>query len=233
MYENVYNAYPIYDWLADDIWIANAKLGWNYNNLYDLFYMAGLSIEQMRVASPFNDCAIESLKLYKVIDPKNWGKMIGRTNGVNFSGLYGGTTAMGWRNIKLPKGHTWKSYMEFLLTTLPEEAADNYRKKLEVSINFWRDKGGCLSSELIYKLKSLNIEIVVNDKTNYKTSKLPVTMKYQDDIDITEFTEIPTYKRMCVAIMKNDHLCKTLGFSATKTETQLRIQAENKYKDIL
>jgi predicted phosphoadenosine phosphosulfate sulfurtransferase len=232
MASNVYNAYPIYDWVTEDIWAANAKFEWGYNKLYDLFYMAGLNIDQMRVASPFNDCAMESLKLYKVIDPKNWGKMIGRTNGVNFAGLYGGTTAMGWRNIKLPEGHTWKSYMEFLLTTLPEEAADNYRKKLQVSIDFWKNKGGCLSLELVDKLVELNIPLEIVSTTNYKTDKLPIKMDYQDDIDITEFTEIPTYKRMCVCIMKNDHLCKFMGFSATKTETQLRIEAENKYKDI-
>lgn len=233
MSKNVYNAYPIYDWVTEDVWTANGKFAWDYNKLYDLFYMAGLSIHQMRVASPFHECGIENLKLYKVIDPSNWGKMVGRTNGVNFAGLYGGTTAMGWRNIKLPKGHTWKSYMEFLLTTLPTEAAENYRKKLQVSIDFWKDKGGCLSMELIQKLKELNIPIEVETKTNYKTDKLPVRMEYQDDIDIEEFREIPTYKRMCVCIMKNDHLCKYMGFSATKTETQLRVEAENKYKDSL
>ena len=57
-------------------------------------------------------------------------------------------------------------------------------------------------------------------------------MDYLDDIDITEFTEIPTYKRMCICIMKNDHLCKYMGFSLTKNETQLRKQAETKYKNI-
>jgi len=165
MSKNVYNAYPIFDWVTEDIWTASAKFEWQYNKLYDLFWMAGLNVDQMRVASPFNDCAIESLKLYKVIDPKNWGKMIGRTNGVNFAGLYGGTTAMGWKNIKLPPGHTWKSYMEFLLTTLPDEAADNYRKKLNTSIEFWANKGGCLSVEVIDKLKALNIEHEVISKT--------------------------------------------------------------------
>lgn len=233
MSENVYNAYPVFDWTTEDVWTANAKFAWDYNKLYDLFYMAGVTLHQMRVASPFHECGIENLKLYKVIDPSNWGKMVGRTNGVNFAGLYGGTTAMGWKNIKLPQGHTWKSYMEFLLTTLPEEAAESYAKKLQVSKDFWKDKGGCLSLELIAKLKALNIPIEVATTTNYQTEKLPVMMEYQDDIDIEEFREIPTYKRMCVCIMKNDHLCKYMGFSATKTETQLRVEAENKYKAIL
>lgn len=233
MYPNVYNCYPIFDWKVDDIWVANQRQEWEYNKLYDLFWKAGLSPAQMRVASPFNDCAIESLKLYKVIDPKNWGKMIGRTNGVNFAGLYGGTTAMGWRNIKLPQGHTWKSYMEFLLSTLPESAAENYVKKLEISKKFWRDKGGCLSSGVIDKLKLMNLPIQVMEETNYQTDKLPVRMEYFDDVDIEEFKEIPTYKRMCVCIMKNDHLCKFMGFSATKTEAQLRSEASRKYSNIL
>lgn len=232
MAPGVFNFYPIFDWTADDIWTANAKQGWAYNRLYDLFWQAGLSVDQMRVASPFNDCAIESLKLYKVIDPANWGKMIGRTNGVNFAGLYGGTTAMGWRSIKLPKGHTWKSYMEFLLTTLPKEVAANYSKKLEISQKFWLSKGGCLSSEVVAKLAALGVKHEIGQANNYKTDKLPVRMEYLDDINIEEFREIPTYKRMCVCIMKNDHLCKYMGFSATKTEAQMRSEAERKYKDL-
>lgn len=232
MSKDVYNAYPIFDWKVDDIWIANQAMEWTYNNLYDLFWKAGLTPAQMRVASPFNDCAIESLKLYKVIDPKNWGKMIGRTNGVNFAGLYGGTTAMGWRSIKLPAGHTWKSYMEFLLSTLPEGAAENYRKKLEVSQKFWKTKGACLSIGTIQKLVDMGLEIEVSRETNYKTDKLPVKMQYLDDIDIDEFSSMPTYKRMCICIMKNDHLCKTMGFSLTKTEMQIRAEASRKYQKL-
>ena len=157
MFDDVYNAYPIFDWKTEDIWTANGKHGWEYNKLYDLYYQAGVTIDKMRVASPFNDCAQESLKLYRVIDPKNWAKMVGRVNGVNFTGIYGGTTAMGWRSIQLPNGHTWKSYMEFLLKTLPKESSEGYKKKLETSIKFWREKGGCLSSETINKLRELKV----------------------------------------------------------------------------
>jgi predicted phosphoadenosine phosphosulfate sulfurtransferase len=232
MFHNVYNCYPIFDWTADDIWTCNARNGYAYNRLYSLFWQAGLSVDQMRVASPFNDCAIESLKLYKVIDPSNWGKMVGRTNGVNFAGLYGGTTAMGWKSIKLPRGHTWKSYMEFLLTTLPKEAAESYKKKLHVSEEFWKNKGGCLSSEVIQQLDESGVQFEIGSETNYKTDKLPVRMNYLDDVDIEAFRDIPTYKRMCVCIMKNDHLCKYMGFSATKTETQLRAEAQRKYASL-
>lgn len=233
MDENVFNAYPVYDWTTEDVWIANGKFKWDYNRLYDLFYQAGLTIDKMRVASPFNDWATESLKLYRVIDPNNWAKMVGRVNGVNFTAIYGGTTAMGWKNLKLPKGHTWESYMHFLLKTLPKETRENYLTKLSTSIKFWREKGGVLSMETIQKLKDSGVKIEVGDSTNYKTNKLPVRMDYIDEIDIAEFKEIPTFKRMCIAIMKNDHLCKYMGFSQTKDEMARRKNIMEKYKSLL
>lgn len=230
--DGVYNCYPIFDWQTRDIWIANGRFGWSYNKLYDLYYQAGLSIDKMRVASPFNDCAQDSLKLYKVIEPNTWAKMIGRVNGVNFTGIYGGTTAMGWKSITLPKGHTWRSYMYFLLDTLPEDTRKNYLDKLAVSVKFWREKGGCLSKETIDELKKRGINIEVSDTTNYKTDKKPVRMEYLDDIDIANFKDIPTYKRMCICIMKNDHLCKYMGFSQTKNEIERRKKIMEKYKDL-
>jgi len=232
MGENIYNAYPIYDWITEDIWTANCKFNWSYNKLYDLFHQSGITIDQMRVASPFLSTAQDSLKLYRIIEPNTWGKLIGRVNGVNFTGLYGGTTAMGWHSIKLPKGHTWKSYMEFLLSTLPEVVSNNYKKKLETSISFWKNKGGCLDEIVINKLKEYNIPHELVNETNYNTIKKPVKMEYLDFIDIVEAKDIPTYKRMCICIMKNDHLCKYMGFSLTKNELQLRKQAEIKYKTI-
>lgn len=233
MYKNVYNAYPIYDWLTSDIWIANHKFNWNYNKLYDLFYMAGVPIEKQRVASPFLSTASNSLKLYQTIEPNTWGKLVGRVNGVNFTGIYGGTTAMGWQTIKLPKNHTWESYMYFLLSTLPKEIRANYLEKLSTSIKFWKEKGGVLSKEIIEKLKGLGVKIEVGTNTNYQTSKLPVRMDYLDEIDISEAKEIPTFKRMCICIIKNDHLCKYMGFTLTKNEMARRKNIMEKYKSLL
>ena len=79
------NFYPIYDWRTRDIWIANASYEFDYNKIYDLYYQAGLTIDQMRVASPFHQSGQDNLKLYKTIDPNSWGKMVGRVNGVNFT----------------------------------------------------------------------------------------------------------------------------------------------------
>lgn len=233
MYDNVYNAYPVFDWLTTDVWTANGRFGWTYNKLYDLYYKAGVALEQMRVASPFLSQAQASLKLYRVIEPHTWGKLVSRVNGVNFTGIYGGTTAMGWKSITLPKGHTWKSYMEFLLSTLPVQIRDNYKSKLETSIKFWKEKGGVLSDKAISDLLKAGAKIEVQEKSNYKTEKKPVRMDYLDDIDSEDFQLIPTYKRICICIMKNDHLCKYMGFSQTKRELDQRKKVMNKYKNIL
>jgi predicted phosphoadenosine phosphosulfate sulfurtransferase len=233
MYDNVFNAYPIFDWQTEDVWTANGKFYWNYNRLYDLFYKAGVTIDKMRVASPFNDWATESLKLYRVIDPNNWARMIGRVNGVNFTGIYGGTTAMGWQSIKLPAGHTWKSYMYFLLSTLPEQAKKNYLSKLETSIKFWRERGGVLSDETIQQLEEAGVKIDIGDTTNYQTTKKPVRMEYIDDFAGADFKDIPTYKRMCICIMKNDHLCRYMGFALTKSEQIRKQNIMEKYKAML
>lgn len=233
MYPNVYNAYPIYDWLTTDIWTANAKFGWDYNMLYDLYYKAGLGIEQMRVASPFLSAAQDTLKMYRVIEPHTWAKLVGRVNGVNFTGIYGGTTAMGWNSINKPSGHTWESYMHFLLKSLPRETRAGYLEKLSTSIKFWKEKGGVLSAEVVEKLKAAGVQIEIGKSTAYQTSKIPVKMDYIDEIDIAEAKEIPTFKRMCICIMKNDHLCKYMGFTLTKNEMARRKNIMEKYKSLL
>ena len=231
---HVCSAYPIYDWSVEDVWIANARFGYSYNRLYDLMYQAGLTIHQMRVASPFLSQGAESLKMYKVIEPNMWAKLLGRVNGVNFAGIYGGTTAMGWKSIQLPAGHTWKSYLEFLLSTLPEDVRNNYTEKFRTSIEFWKNKGGVLDQKTIAELKQCGIKINVGDKTNYRTSKFPVTFdEYPDDADVTNFQIVPSYKRMCVCIMKNDHLCKYMGFTLTKKEQERRKSTIEKYRNIV
>lgn len=230
--DNLVNAYPLFDWTVEDVWTANARFGYDYNKVYDLMYLAGVPLAKMRVASPFNDCAQDALKLYKVLEPDTWGLLVGRVNGVNFTGLYGGTTAMGWKKITKPPHFTWKQYMYFLLGTLPEETRNNYLYKLGVSIKFWRERGGCLSDETIAELRAAGVDITVGESTNYKTSKKQVRMDYLDDIDIKEFKDIPTYKRMCICIIKNDHLCKYMGFSLTKDEMRRRKAIQEKYKDL-
>jgi predicted phosphoadenosine phosphosulfate sulfurtransferase len=226
------NAYVIYDWLTTDVWTANGRFGWDYNRLYDLYYQAGVSLDRQRVASPFIMEARESLSLYRAIDPDMWGKMLCRVNGINFTAIYGNTKAMAKGKPILPAGHTWESYMRFLLSTLPEETRLNYLQKLSVSINFWRSRGGCLPRETIERLIECGIKIEVMNSTNYHTRKHPVRMEYQDDVDIPGFKDLPTFKRVCICILRNDHLCKYMGFSMTKREVENRQRIMEFYGNI-
>lgn len=232
VWPDVYNAYPIYDWSTEDIWTANARFGWGYNRLYDLYHYAGVPLHAMRVASPFHNAAKASLNLYRTIDPHVWGKMVSRVNGVNFTALYGGTKAMGWKDITKPTHFTWQQYAMFLLDTLPQETAEKFREKLAVSIKFWREKGGVLSDDAVSDLRASGVKFDVGGPTNYRTSKLPVRMEYVDDVDSDEFRLIPSWKRLCVCILKNDHVGKYMGFGLNKGEMERRKAAIEKYKDL-
>lgn len=228
-------AYIIYDWQVEDVWIYFAKYNKEYNRLYDLFYQAGLSVNQMRVASPFNNCAMDTLKLYKVIDPKNWGKMTGRVNGVNFAGIYGGTTAMGWKSIKLPKGHTWKSYCYFLLSTLDEKLRKHYERILATSLEYWCIKGGFVAEDIIPEIEALKEDISYEDKgksSRYENQRILKFATYPDDLDTKSFSKLPSYKRMCVCILKNDYYCTYMGFAKTKEAIEKRKKTLEKYKNL-
>ncbi len=231
--QSICNAYPIYDWQTTDVWTANGRFGWTYNHLYDLFYRAGVPLDSQRVASPFLSPAISTLHLYRAIDPETWGRMVGRVNGANFASLYGRTSAIGWQTIRLPEGLTWERYMHFLLTTLPERTRRNYLEKLSVSIRFWREKGGCLAEETIARLRAAGVELEVGGKSGYRTAKRPVRMEYLDDIDLPEFSKLPTYKRVCICILKNDHACKYMGFTPNKNEVLRRKKIMKKYEALL
>lgn len=226
----VYSGHPIYDWATSDIWAANARFGYDYNKLYDLFHLAGLSIHEMRVASPFNDQATGSLNLYRVIEPDMWARLVGRVNGANFTAIYGGTSALGWKSAKLPQGHTWQSYVGFLLRTLPAGTRANYEAKFATSLEFWKRTGGVLSRETVDELRAMGIAVNDNGKSGYKTDKTRATFDvYPDDADVRDFQVVPSYKRMAICILKNDHLCKFMGFSQTKTETERRRAAIERY----
>lgn len=227
-----YKCYPIYDWSVDDIWTANGKFGFEYNKLYDLFYQAGLNPDQMRVASPFNDCATASLKIYKIVEPNTWGKLVSRVNGANFTGLYGGTTAMGWKSITLPKGHTWKSYYEFLLSTLTKEVAEHYQDVMNRSIEYW-SKGGTLpTKDLEDVLKASTYARYIRPSEKYSDRSIVAFTEVPDDMDVDCFTTVISYKRMCICILKNDYYCKYAGFGFTKEALVKRKKALEKYQNL-
>lgn len=221
-FKDVWCASPLYDWSVEDVWVANHRFCYDYNKLYDLYFKAGLKPEQMRVASPFNDYSKDSLHLYRVIDPEIWTRLVGRVYGANFAAIYGRTKAMGYRNVKLPEGHTWESYTKFLLDTLPTRLRNNYIKKFQTSMHFWHETGGGLPNDAIAELEARGYRIRRNGVSNYTNDKktrvvfLGKIPDHTDDIKSTK--DIPSWKRMCYCILKNDHNCRFMGFGLTREE---------------
>lgn len=234
MFKDVWCASPLYDWTVRDVWAANAKFRYPYNKLYDLYFKAGLNPEQMRVASPFGDCAKDSLNLYRIIEPETWTKLVGRVNGANFAAVYSKTRAMGYRNITLPEGHTWESYTKFLLDTLPDRVRANYIKKFNTSIKFWHETGGGLSEETIIELEAKGYQIKRNGVSNYtlnKKTRVIFLGKIPDETDDIKATkDIPSWKRMCYCILKNDHMCRFMGFGLSSQQHKYVETLKKKYK---
>ncbi len=233
-FKGVYTASPMYDWSTSDVWTAYAKFHYPYNKLYDLYQKAGLKPSQMRVASPFNDYAKEALNLYRVLEPQTWTKLVGRVQGANFTSIYAKTKAMGYRNITLPEGHTWKSYTMFLLDTLPVRLRDSYLKKFQTSMDFWHNTGGGLSEETIRELEEKGYQIARNGVSNYtldKKSRVIFLQDIPDDTDDIKTTrDVPSWKRMCYCILKNDHLCRFMGFGLLREDKKRVEMIREKYK---
>lgn len=235
-FKNTYAASPIYDWSVSDVWHAIYKLGYDYNRLYDMYYMAGLSPSQMRVASPFNDYAKDSLHLYRVLEPATWAKLVGRVRGANFSAIYARTKAMGYRSLTLPDGYTWEEYTKFLLATLPVRIRNNYIKKFNTSIEFWHTTGGGLDESAILELTRRGYNIKRNGVSNYTLNKnsrvifLDKIPDHTDDIKSTK--DIPSWKRMCYCILKNDHICRFMGFGLTREQQRNVDMLRKKYSKV-
>ena len=232
--EHTYNCYPIYDWKTEDIWIANYKFEWDYNKLYDMFWKAGLSIHQMRVASPFMSESKSSLNLYRIIDPHVWITLCARVNGANFVATYG--KQLNYHSFKLPKGHTWKSFVKFLLDTLPNKSAINFKQRFIQSIKYWARVGRGLPEKTIQELKDNNIEFKLNGFTAHgsKTLNRVRIQSLPDHLDMLSChnSDVASWKRLGITILKNDHTCKYLGLSPTKEQIERMKYIKNKYSKI-
>ena len=232
--EHTYNCYPIYDWKTEDIWIANYKFEWDYNKLYDMFWKAGLSIHQMRVASPFMSESKSSLNLYRIIDPHVWVTLCARVNGANFVATYG--KQLNYHSFKLPKGHTWKSFVKFLLDTLPNKSAINFKQRFIQSIKYWARVGRGLPEKTIKELKDNNIEFKLNGFTAHgnKTLNRVRIQSLPDHLDMLSChnSDVASWKRLAITILKNDHTCKYLGLSPTKEQIERMKYIKNKYSKI-
>jgi predicted phosphoadenosine phosphosulfate sulfurtransferase len=232
--DHVFNCYPLYDWKTEDIWTANAKFDWEYNALYDIFYKAGVPVHKMRVASPFMSESKSSLGMYRVIDPHTWAKLCCRVQGANFIATYG--KQLGYKSFKLPPGHTWKSFVKFLLATLPKEVAENFKLRFIQSFKVWGRMGRGLRAEIIEELRATGVRFKLNGKTAHGSKMLDRVriQKFPDHLDMLSCNngQVASWKRFAITILKNDHTCKYMGLAPTKEQALRQREIMEKYKKL-
>ena len=232
--KGVYNCYPIYDWTTKDIWVANGKFGWQYNPLYDLLYRAGVPISGQRICQPYGDDQRIGLNLFRVIENDTWAKVVNRVSGANFGNIYCGTKALGYRKVDLPAGHTWRSYCKMLLGTLPKELSRHYRHRFAKFIRFWKYKGCTIPREYEQILPSYAVR---TSKVSYRSGVCRARYRYKKIPDkmhssYESLKLAPSWRRMCVCILKNDILCKSLSFSQTTKQRERMQELLLKYKKL-
>lgn len=232
---NVYNFYPIYDWIVDDIWTYNGRFNKDYNKLYDLMYKAGVPLNKMRVDEPFGNESKAGLNQFRVIEPETWQKVVNRVSGANFGCIYHNNKIANTKH-PLPKNHTWKSYVEFLLNTLPKKTAEHYRKKFDTFIKVWKEQGCVLTDEHIKRLEETIPDKIINthEFSNRGRGDKEI-VKFKDILDehsLDTTRDLLTWKRMAMCIIKNDTTCKSLGFGITKDLMERRKLILEKYKGL-
>jgi len=139
----LYNIYPIYDWRTEDIWLFHLRTKLPYNKTYDLMTKAGVKFSEQRLCQPYGDDQKKGLWLYHILEPETWYKLVKRVSGINSGALYvqDSGSINGNRFVEKPKEHTWQSYTNFLLKTLPKPTRENYKNRFEKFIAGWMQRG--------------------------------------------------------------------------------------------
>lgn len=140
----LYNIYPIYDWKTQDIWTFHGKFKDKpYNHLYDRMHQAGLTLHQMRICQPYGDDQRKGLWLFHIIEPETWSRIVARVNGANQGALYAQQSGniLGIGKITKPTGHTWESFANLLLESMPKQTSEHYKNKIAVFLKWYEVRG--------------------------------------------------------------------------------------------
>jgi len=142
--KNLFNVYPIYDWRTEDIWIFHSKYkNLCHNKIYDLMTMAGVKLSNQRLCQPYGDDQKRGLWLYHILENETWYKLLNRVSGVNSGSLYINEKGNinGYNNVTKPNNHTWESYCNYLLKSLPYKMQNHYKEKFKKFIVGWKKRG--------------------------------------------------------------------------------------------
>lgn len=197
---NVFNVYPIYDWRTEDIWTWHFRnRDRRHNELYDLMHMAGVPLGHQRICQPYGDDQRRGLWLFQIIEPETWARVVARVNGANGGALYMQEwgNINGYRKITKPVGKTWEEFAELMLASMPPHMEARYRDKILLHIKWWQERG------------------------------YPDGIPDEAPPKLEAAKEVPSWRRVCKSLLRNDYWCKGLGFSQHKSD------AYEKYQDLM
>lgn len=192
---NVFNIYPIYDWKTADLWTYQALNKHKpYNRLYDLMHKAGLTIAQMRICQPYGDDQRRGLWLFHLIEPETWSRVVARVNGANGGALYVQESGNinGYRKIVKPDGHTWESFAKLLVGSMPPKTKEHYENKVLLFRRWWMERG---------------YEDGIPDEA---------------DARLEAEKKVPSWRRVCKSLLRNDYWCKGLSFTQHKSDAYVK-----------
>jgi predicted phosphoadenosine phosphosulfate sulfurtransferase len=154
--------------------------------------------------------------------------------GANFVATYG--KQLDYKSFNLPEGHTWKSFVKFLLDTLPEETAKNFKLRFIQSLKYWSRVGRGLEEKTIKELQKLNVPIKLNGKTAHGSKLLDrvIVQRFPDHVDELSgnHSSVASWKRFAITILKNDHTCKYMGLAPTKEKLDRMKEIKHKYSKL-
>ena len=154
-------------------------------------------------------------------------------SGANFIATYG--KQLTYRTFTLPNGHTWKSFTKFLLETLPKESGVNFKNRFIQSLKYWWRIGRGLPEDVIQDLRNNNIDFKLGEKTRHgRKDKTCVRMLPPDHLDMLRCnnSDVTSWKRFVITILKNDHTCKYLGLAPTHEQAKRQREIQLKYKNV-
>jgi predicted phosphoadenosine phosphosulfate sulfurtransferase len=134
------NCKPIYDWRAEDVWVAAAREGWDYNRAYDVQALMGTSVGVQRVTPPFGEEPLGGLWKYPQGWPELWDRMLRRVEGVNTAGRYARTDLYGAQLKQPPAGMSWKDWAMSLLELYPPKERGEIARSVAQVVRMHRKK---------------------------------------------------------------------------------------------
>ena len=185
-----YNVYPIYDWKTEDDWIFQGKHPeLPYNQLYDYMYLAGVPLSNQRICQPYGDDQRRGLWLFHLIEPDTWARVVARVNGANSGALYINEKGNinGYNKVYKPAGHTWKSFANLLINSRPPKTQEHYRNKIYKFVKWWETRG------------------------------YPDGIPDEADYRLEQKKDVPSWRRVCKVLLRNDYWCKSLSFTQQKS----------------